>query len=178
MVVPLAPAMLVWCCAGDEIDDVLKLGPYMGLYRWLHQHIEGQLKPLLLGICILSFVTCWLSPCLCALSPSFPSLCLQVLAKSVKPPTPEVAKLALSVSQQQLALQHMRLQLARLVKKAHPAQVRLYQPQMYLHQHGWGTSSTTVWSAVHAACLNTTLLRHVYWMKTGSAWSCSTSANR
>jgi hypothetical protein len=46
-----------------------------------------------------------------------------VLSKAVKPPTPDAAKLAAVVSQQQLAMQHVRMQLARMVKKAHPAQV-------------------------------------------------------
>jgi hypothetical protein len=50
--------------------------------------------------------------------------CPQVLNKAVKPPTPDAAKLAAVVSQQALAMQHVRMQLARLVKKAYPAQVR------------------------------------------------------
>lgn len=50
--------------------------------------------------------------------------CPQVLTKAVKPPTPDAAKLAAVVSQQALAMQHVRMQLARLIKRAHPAQVR------------------------------------------------------
>jgi hypothetical protein len=48
---------------------------------------------------------------------------MQVLTKAVKPPTPDATKLAAVVPQQQLAMQHVRMQLARMVKKAHPAQV-------------------------------------------------------
>jgi hypothetical protein len=59
---------------------------------------------------------------------------LQVLTKAVKPPTPDAAKLAAVVSQQQLAMQHVRMQLARMVKQAHPAQVRLYASPWLL----WG----------------------------------------
>lgn len=56
----------------------------------------------------------------------------KVLTKAVKPPTPDAAKLAAVVSQQALAMQHVRMQLARLVKRAHPAQVR-QEAQTYTH---------------------------------------------
>lgn len=56
-------------------------------------------------------------------TPDDASCCVQVLTKAVKPPTPDAAKLAGVLSQQQLAMQHVRMQLARMVKKAHPAQV-------------------------------------------------------
>lgn len=47
----------------------------------------------------------------------------QVLTKGVKPATPDAAKLGGGADQQQLALQHVRLRIARLVKTAHPKQV-------------------------------------------------------
>jgi hypothetical protein len=50
-------------------------------------------------------------------------LVLQVLTKAVKSPTPDAAMLAAVAPQQQLAMQHVRMQLARMIKKAHPAQV-------------------------------------------------------
>lgn len=50
---------------------------------------------------------------------------LQVLARAVRPPTPEAAKLAAAASQQQLAAQHVRLAVARLVKAQLPRQVHL-----------------------------------------------------
>ena len=69
---------------------------------------------------------------------------VQVLTKAVKPPTPDAAKLAAVVSQQQLAMQHVRLQLARMVKQAHPAQVGRHSTLLYsldvasllMHTHG------------------------------------------
>lgn len=54
-------------------------------------------------------------------------ICMQVLTKAVKPPTPDAARLAAVVSQQQLAMQHVRMHLARMVKQAYPAQVNADQ---------------------------------------------------
>jgi hypothetical protein len=60
---------------------------------------------------------------------------VQVLTKGVKPPTPDAAKAAGVGHQQALALQHVRLQLARLVKQAYPKQVCVCRTQAVLRPH-------------------------------------------